>query len=369
MQTAGSAPGSHYLQQLEEQWQQRKQQQQQQQQAEAPAAAVMVHQQAGTDGSVQQLLHTSQELSRKTMQLQQGMQRQQSQSPRLASPGQLQQQRDSADDSCTQPQLNAACAQQPSQLADDLEGVLAAAQRPEQYTPAAAAAFGVGAAAGAGIGYDDSDDEDDSSSPDESVVKQRLRFGSASPAASLAGRLSDASTTPVAQGPTPDAVTPEASTPDMFAAARAAASCFKGGSSTIEEESPLLWGAAAAAARQSSSSEQQQGGEHQDQDEQGVGSSTALAGDRPACSVYTAAAAAAAAAGGDADMLNADKGSSAALGQAACQDAAGVVPQPRSANAAGGSSSDLQQLSSSERQRLQLLESVVQVMGGLYARG
>jgi hypothetical protein len=360
MQTVGSGPGSHYLQQLEEQRQQRKQQQQQ---AEAPAAAVMVHQQAGTDGSVQQLLHTSQELSRKTMQLQQGMQRQQPQSSRLASPGQLLQQRGSAVNRCTQPVSDGACVQQPSQFADDPEGVLAAAQQLEQHTPAAAAACDVGAAAGAGIGYDDSDDEDDSSSPDESVVKQRLRFGSASPAASLAGRLSDASTTPVAQGPTPDAVTPEASTPDMFAAARAAASCFKGGSNTVEEESPLLWGAAAAAARQSSSSEQQ-GGEHQDQDEQGTSNSTALAGDRlPFYSIDAAVA------GRDADMLTADKGTSAALGQAAGQAAAVVVLQPRSANAAGGSSSDLQQLSSSERQRLQLLESVVQVMGGLYARG
>jgi hypothetical protein len=322
--------------------------------AEPPAVTTaVVHQQAGTDGSVQQLLHTSQELSKKTMQLQQGMQRQQSRSSRLASPGQ-QPLRVSADDSYTQAGSHAACVHQPLQSADGLDAELATAQLPEQHTPAAAAAGGVGAAARTGIGFADSEDEDDGSSPDASVVKQRLRFGSASPAASLAGRLSDASSTPVAQGPTPDAVTPEASTPDMFAAARAAASCFKGGSSSAEEESPLLWGAAAASRTQSSSGDKHHG-QQGDFCEQGVSSSTALAGGSP---TWGADAAAAPAAANDAIMQAVRKGTSAAASPARGQAAA-----------VNGNSSDQPQLSSSDRQRLQLLESVVRVMGGLYARG
>uniref|UniRef100_A0A383WQD5 non-specific serine/threonine protein kinase n=1 Tax=Tetradesmus obliquus TaxID=3088 RepID=A0A383WQD5_TETOB len=353
---AGSAPGSNYLQYLEEQ---RKPRQQPQQQVDAAqgAAAAVVHQHAVLDSSVQQLLHTSQELSRKTMQLQQGMQ-QQPRASRLASPAQQQQQQrrqEPSDDGCKRTAPNDGCVQPTPQ---SQEGGPSAAQLPEQSPPPAAVFSIKAAAAGNGVGgsYGDSEDEDDSSSPDESVVKQRLRFGSASPAASLAGRLSDASGTPVAQGPTPDAVTPEASTPDMFAAARAAATCFKGGQGTAEEESPLLWGAPAAAGRQSSSTDRQDCKQQGTSGHAAMGS-TALAGDSPTCSLDAAAPV---------------TGRVQGRGKDAAADAGLALSQP----AEGGdgplqasSSISLQPLGSSERQRLELLESVMQVMSGLYARG
>jgi hypothetical protein len=350
-QSAGSAPGSHYLQYLEEQRQQHKQQQQGDVVQEAAAAVV---QQAGADSSVLQLLHTSQELSRKTMQLQQGMQRQQQQprASRLASQAQQQQQQRQRRPSDSSEQLAA-------QSAEDLQCQPSAAQLQEQVTPVAAVQSVRAAAAGNGVAgsFGDTEDEDDSSSPDASVVKQRLSFGSASPAASLAERLSDASTT-VAQGPTPDAVTPEASTPDMFAAARAAATCLKGGSSTADEESPLLWGAAAAAGRQSSSSEQQE------EREVAVAGSAALAGDSPTCSIDAAAARS-----GRAAEQGSSKGNVAGASLALSQPAEGRDGPLQTSTACAGGSSSLPKLCGSERQRLQLLESLVQVMGGLYARG
>lgn len=355
---AGSAAGSNYLQYLEEQRKPRQQQQQQQPvDAAQGAAAAVVHQQAVLDSSVQQLLHTSQELSRKTMQLQQGMQ-QQPRASRLASPAQQQQQRrqEPSNDGCRRTASDDDRVQSTSQ---SQEGGPSAAQLPEQSPPPAAVFSIKAAAAGNGVGgcYGDSDDdEDDSSSPDVSAVKQRLRFGSASPAASLAGRLSDASGTPVAQGPTPDAVTPEASTPDMFAAARAAATCFKGGSATVEEESPLLWGAPAAAGRQNSSTDRQDGLQQGSGEQAAIGS-TALSADSPTCSIDTAAPA---------------TGRVQGRGKDAAADAGLAISQPARGGdgplQASGSSS-LQPLGSSERQRLELLESVMQVMSGLYARG
>ncbi|WIA34396.1 hypothetical protein OEZ86_012732 [Tetradesmus obliquus] len=176
------------------------------------------------------------------------------------------------------------------------------------------------------------------------------------PLVRLPRRLSDASGTPVAQGPTPDAVTPEASTPDMFAAARAAATCFKGGSATVEEESPLLWGAPAAAGRQNSSTDRQDGLQQGSGEQAAIGS-TALSADSPTCSIDTAAPA---------------TGRVQGRGKDAAADAGLAISQPARGGdgplQASGSSS-LQPLGSSERQRLELLESVMQVMSGLYARG
>jgi hypothetical protein len=87
--------------------------------------------------------------------------------------------------------------------------------------------------------------------------------------------------------------------------------------------------------------------------------STALAGDSPTCSIDAPAAA----------MTD-----HAAGGQDSNADAGLVNLQPdaekgvASLQASSCSSTDVQPLSSNERQRLELLESVVQVMGGLYVR-
>lgn len=306
--SAVSNPGSHshYLQQLEQQRHLRKQQEQ-------PASMPIEQQQQHVPDSVQRLLDKSQELSRMTLHLQHGMQQPQQhlKPPKLPAPHQ---------------------APGGGPAAAELQLLLEQQQQPAQML----------------IGCDTSDDEC-SSSEDDSTVK-RLQFDSASPGSTpmqySPGRLSD--TPPAAAGPTPDGATPEATTPDMFAAAKSM--CVRDRGAAMLDESPVLWSNAAAASGVP--------GPEQQQEQSSAGGGSA---EEAVCS----------SSGAPAD------GSSSGVSQcvASSIDNAAELPAvlarftPTTA-AAGDSGSNIKAavMSNPEKQRLQQLESVLLLIGGLYAR-